>query len=73
MNRRSFLTQCTLASTGLAAFIQGCQPAGSTENVTVADGSGQQVTASREDAILVPPAIDASPPTRYETATFALG
>lgn len=67
MNRRTFLTRCALESAGLAAFIQGCQPAAQTGTAPVSDtGTSELLPGAR-------PAIDLAAPTVFESATFALG
>jgi hypothetical protein len=67
MNRRNFLTQCALGSAGLAAFIQGCQPAAQTGTAPVSDpGASERLPGAR-------PAIDLAAPSVFESATFALG
>jgi hypothetical protein len=75
MNRRTFITQCALGSAGLTAMVQGCQPTTQTGvALATAPDAGAAVSASAgEAAPLERPAIDQDPPTRFETATFALG
>jgi hypothetical protein len=66
MNRRSFLTQCALGSAGLATLVQGCQPTAQTGTAVAADSAAEAAPWER-------PLIDRTPPTAFETATFALG
>lgn len=71
MNRRTFLTQCTMATAGLTTLLQGCQ-SGDTRSALAADSEAQGPAATDASRFERPP-IDSAAATRFETATFAMG
>jgi hypothetical protein len=72
MNRRTFITQCTMATVGLTTVWQGCQPVDTRSTIT-SDARGQGAFTPAEGSSLEPPAIDLAAPPVFETATFAMG
>ena len=72
MNRRTFLTQCTVATAGLTTLWQGCQSA-DTGSALASDTQGQGAATQPRAASLAQPAIDLTAPAAFETATFAMG
>lgn len=72
MNRRTFLTQCTMATVGLTTICQGCQPV-DTHSALASDAQGQGASTPAQASIVEPPAIDLAAPPDFETASFAMG
>lgn len=69
MNRRTFLTQCTMATAGLTTLMQGCQ----SNSALAANPEDQGTSAAIDTSNLERPPIDLAAATRFETATFAMG
>lgn len=72
MNRRTFLTQCSMTTAGLTTLLQGCQPL-NTRGALASDAKGLGASTATDTTHLEQPAIDLVAPSIIETATFAMG